>query len=132
MHWEHCNDFQTDDGDNQTLGRFGHSLSTVNAQSTWGTELVILFGGVRAIAAQGAEGHTATNSVHVLTGDGSNTWFMPQVSHKPPQARAFHAASVVGTDVYVFGGHVLTSESEAAKRKRIFYNDLWRLDTVGI
>lgn len=47
-----------------------------------------------------------------------------------PQARAFHAAAALGRRVYVFGGHVLSYDEGANKKKRVFYNDLWALDTV--
>jgi hypothetical protein len=48
-----------------------------------------------------------------------------------PEARAFHAAAAAGARVYAFGGHVLGYDAGAGRKKRVFYNDLWALDTVG-
>jgi hypothetical protein len=35
-----------------------------------------------------------------------------------PEARAFHSAAVVGSRMYVFGGHVLSFDAEANKKRR--------------
>ncbi len=147
---------RVDNGDDGALHRFGHSLSPVDATHTWGTTLLCLFGGVRerdsgSAAAQhqqhssggaGAEQHAATNDLLVLSGDGES-WFRPQLQgSQVPPARTFHAAAVVGQEIYVFGGHVLGSAGDdaptaggpagsAGKRpRRTFFADLWVLSTV--
>lgn len=43
-----------------------------------------------------------------------------------PAARAFHAACVIGTDVFIFAGHVFLPH----QKKLHQFNDLWRLDAV--
>jgi hypothetical protein len=42
-----------------------------------------------------------------------------------PAGRAFHAACVVGTQIYIFAGHVYLPEHKRLHQ----FNDLWRLDT---
>ncbi|MEW5302348.1 MAG: hypothetical protein WDW36_005145 [Sanguina aurantia] len=44
-------------------------------------------------------------------------------------SRFGHTASVVGRLLYVFGGHVLTFDSEQNKKRRQFFDDLW---TAGV
>jgi hypothetical protein len=141
----------SDAGDITALQRFGHSCSVVDASGTWGTELCVVFGGVRVAPPTPGQlqpgQHTATDDVLVLTADGAEAWFKPRVTGRAPSQRAFHAAAACGQHVYVFGGHVLLSEGESldsvasthtlaagsaatSRRKRVFFNDLWRLDTV--
>lgn len=49
-----------------------------------------------------------------------------------PEARAFHSAAVVERRMYVFGGHVLSFDSDQNKKRRRFFNDVWCLDTVRV
>lgn len=49
-------------------------------------------------------------------------------AHAPIHLSAHTAA--VGQDVYIFGGHVLVTADEHGKKRRHFFNDLWKVDTV--
>ena len=143
MQWSYCSAVSPDS--QAVTARFGHSTVCINNGSVWGTELAVVFGGVSISgdtpAAQ--DQHAALAVVLVLQPE-ANTWFSPQVSgnagqqgpvpdgEEPwaPEPRAFHCAAVVERRMYVFGGHVLSFDSEHNKKKRRFYNDLWCLDTV--
>ena len=144
------------------VARFGHSCTVIDARDEWGTELIVLFGGVAAASSAAAgsdpafpaaansadQQHTALADVLVLQAE-ADTWFAPDMATSgasasaafhasggaasasapvAPEPRAFHAAAAVGKRVFVFGGHVLVAEAE--RKRRIFYSDLWSLDTV--
>ena len=141
--------------------RFGHSITAVDARDDWGTEILVLYGGVvqaPTLAGDPSPEHTLQHQ-HVACGDvlvlqvESDTWFAPDMmaascgpssvqdmggehhdadaSQLTPGPRAFHAAAAVGTRVYVFGGHVLPSGGDPRAKRRIFFADLWSLDTVS-
>ncbi|KAI8472909.1 MAG: hypothetical protein J3K34DRAFT_412883, partial [Monoraphidium minutum] len=112
------------------LGRFGHSATAVDASAAWGTDVVVVYGGVSA--QRGPDGATlaqkALGDVLVLQVEGG-AWTRPEVAAPAsggPGPRAFHAAAPLGRRVLVFGGHILTLE--AGRKKRVFFNDLWSLD----
>ncbi|KAL6764475.1 hypothetical protein V8C86DRAFT_1592041 [Haematococcus lacustris] len=112
------------------VSRFGHSSVVIPAANTaWGTELHVVFGGVLSApnsTAAPEESHVACNTITVLAGDGE--WFSPQTSQACPP-RAFHAAACVGSRMFVFGGHVLSSmDGDHKQRRRTFFNDLWVID----
>ncbi|GHP10837.1 hypothetical protein PPROV_000956800 [Pycnococcus provasolii] len=101
--------------------RFGHSCTVVDS-ALWGSELVVVYGGV-GVATNGTN---PTNPASVTRGDvrvyhvSSNTWFEPDVQQGPaPRARCFHAAAACGKYVLVFGG----------RHGRLRLADLWALDT---
>ncbi|KAG2448710.1 hypothetical protein HYH02_006066 [Chlamydomonas schloesseri] len=126
-----------------TTARFGHSAVTISgAGSVWGTDLVVVFGGVSYSDGEASlEHHAALSDVVVLQSElqEQGMWFAPQCSgaadphggHEPavPDARAFHAAAAVDRRMYVFGGHVLSYDPDQNKKRRRFFNDLWCLDT---
>ena len=142
------------------LARFGHTTVVVDSTEVWGSELVLVFGGVRnlrsprpsqagsssssmgltpsaasPLAGQGqgsGDQHTALRDVLVLQTD-VEEWFVPEIEAGQPQpdARAFHCAATLGRRMYAFGGHVLSFDPEQNKKRRTFYNDLWCLDTVS-
>lgn len=73
----------------------------------------------------------------------SRTWSAPDILPGPgPGPRAFHSAVAVAashegggsssttpSSMLVFGGHILTFEDN--RKRRNFYNDIWRLDLVS-
>lgn len=124
-------------GSSSVASRFGHSATSVDARPVWGTELLVVFGGViqppRSEATSGphAGDPQAVNEVHALSVE-SDYWFQPRVTGSVPDPRAFHAAAAVGRQIYVFGGHVMKSEPEGAahaRPKRAFFSDVHVLDT---
>ena len=160
MRWLPCN--SSHQGRLPSVARFGHTCTVIDARDEWGTELIVLFGGVAASSAaadsdtafpasanSADQQHTALADVLVLQAE-ADTWFAPDMaangasasasfhasggdastsaSPTAPEPRAFHAAAAVGKRVFVFGGHVLAAEAE--RKRRIFYSDLWSLDTV--
>ncbi|GLC56715.1 hypothetical protein PLESTB_001138000 [Pleodorina starrii] len=118
-----------------TTARFGHSAVCISGTgSVWGTDLVVVFGGVSYSDGESAlEHHTALADVTVLQAE-ADIWFAPQVSPATPEGglpepRAFHCAAAVDRRMYVFGGHVMSYDSVMNKKRRRFFNDLWCLDT---
>ncbi|EFJ44307.1 hypothetical protein VOLCADRAFT_121332 [Volvox carteri f. nagariensis] len=125
-----------------TTARFGHSAVCISGTgSVWGTDLVVVFGGVSYSDGEShLEHHTALGDVTVLQAE-ADMWFTPQVSSAPgavdggggdgglPEPRAFHCAAAVDRRMYVFGGHVMSYDPVLNKKRRRFFNDLWCLDT---
>ena len=118
--------------------RFGHAGSLIFAHdSAWSTEMAIVWGGVKKrdtgdvdeLQPGGDEIYTATNSLSVLDIDGQR-WFTPK-TNDGPSPRAFSSSSTTGKTMWLFGGHVLHSDSVAGvkKRTRVFFSELWSLDT---
>jgi hypothetical protein len=107
----------------QAPGRFGHTAVALEA----GGGTVVVYGGVSARPDAGE--HTALADVVVFDAE-SQRWSSPEVQGDGPGPRAFHTGCALGSCVYIFGGHVLSFDSEANKKKRNFYDDLWCLDTV--
>lgn len=62
----------------------------------------VVFGGIDA-------GKEALDDLAVLQCD-QEAWFAPQKAAVGPAARAFHAAAVVGSRMYLFGGHVYVKQ----------------------
>lgn len=129
MNWVRC----SADGSfgRVTLTRFGHTAVLVDAREVWGTELIVVFGGVSygVGGADSLEQQTAVDEVLVLHTE-NETWFTPQIALGPALSpRVFHCAAAVGRKMYVFGGHVLSFDEDYNKKRRIFFNDLWCLDT---
>eukprot|EP00983_Pelagomonas_calceolata_P069575 1150416-Pelagomonas_calceolata.AAC.1 len=91
----------------------GHTCTAVDAATSWGTELAVLFGGVStAPSANAAEPvqHTALDSTCVLA-SGGGSWFSPNMSGRLPDARAFHAAGSLGcVPACLLAFHVLLSK----------------------
>lgn len=114
--------------------RFGHTACAVDSSAVWGMELCIVFGGVSfSDGSSATDHHAALGDVLVLQTEALE-WFCPQVvgpAQGLPPARAFHCAAVVGRLMYVFGGHVLSFDTESNKKRRQFFDDLWCLDTVS-
>eukprot|EP00198_Chlamydomonas_reinhardtii_P013324 XP_001702661.1 predicted protein [Chlamydomonas reinhardtii] len=142
MQWLPCSAASHDAG--VTTARFGHSAVTISgAGSVWGTDLVVVFGGVSYSDGEASlEHHAALSDVVVLQSElqEQGMWFAPQCTGvaddhggEPavPDARAFHAAAAVDRRMYVFGGHVLSFDADQNKKRRRFFNDLWCLDTSG-
>ncbi|GIL71341.1 hypothetical protein Vretimale_2762 [Volvox reticuliferus] len=123
-------------GASVTTARFGHTAVCISGTgSVWGTDLVVVFGGVSySDSAESAlDHHAALADVTVLQAEG-DMWFAPQVSPATavgplPEPRAFHCAAAVDRRMYVFGGHVMSYDSVLNKKRRRFFNDLWCLDT---
>lgn len=129
MRWAQC---FTSTSDNRVLvPRFGHTAVAVDAKAHWGTDLIVAYGGVGAHQSHQVEAQTALGDVVVLQVE-SETWTTPDLNGTSnPGARAFHCAVAVGRKVYVFGGHILTFDQDQNKKRRVFYNDVWCLDTVS-
>jgi hypothetical protein len=127
------------------LARFGHTSTRVTTRD--GSETLVVYGGVAAQRAPDS-GASAPPTQKAL-GDvlalplPAGTWNAPDViaaAAGGPGPRAFHAAATApapgtlpgcgGTSVVVFGGHILTLEAATGRKRRIFFNDLWRLDVV--
>lgn len=89
--------------------RGGHSATIVG-------NLMIVFGGTY----RGDDKFVYCSDVWVLDLD-SNQWHCPKIGGKAPAERYGHAATVIGTDVYIFGGK---------GGKGMLYNDLWCLDVT--
>ena len=112
------------------LSRFGHSAAAVEA-SDWGSSLVVVYGGVGSHGSDPSSPQTALSDVIVLHVD-RGVWTAPEVvGPAVPGPRAFHCSAAVGRYVYVFGGHILSFDPDARAKKRTFFNDMWRLDTVS-
>lgn len=62
MKWSHCYTSLADPG--LSLPRFGHSAVCVNAKANWGSDLVVVYGGVGSAAGESAQ--TALGDVVVL------------------------------------------------------------------
>eukprot|EP00798_Chlamydomonas_sp_ICE-L_P023107 gene23107-30308_t len=113
-----------------TIARFGHTAVSLLA-SAWGSELLLIFGGVsdQSKADGGSSEHSALRELIVLEVE-TRRWLSPALSSAvQPDARAFHAAAVVGSKMYIYGGHVLLFDPVFNKKRRLFFNDLWVLDT---
>ena len=117
------------------LARFGHTSTAVQQRSAAGAgEALVVYGGVtaqRSPDGNAAPAQKALGDVVVLPA-GSDEWVSPAVSapEGSPGPRAFHcAASGAAGQLVVFGGHILTLDS-AGRKRRVFYNDCWGLDTV--
>ncbi len=111
-----------------SVPRFGHCACAINAREEWGTDLVVIYGGVGQPHGGGPQ--TALGDVVALQVENSS-WFAPDVGGaESPGPRAFHAAVAQGQRVYVFGGHILTVDARDSKRRRLYFNDVWCLDTV--
>ncbi len=128
MHWLPCS--ASASGVDSPLGRFGHTAVPVDARDVWGTELVVVFGGVVHSTGDAADQHTALSDVLVLQVE-ADAWFVPDMHGAVPEARAFHSAAAVGSKVYVFGGHVLQFDADHNKKRRIFFSDIHVLDIVS-
>lgn len=62
------------------IGRFGHSATLVDAREVWGTELVVVFGGVVAAADhEQPDQHAAVSDVAVLQAEPAR-WFSPALA----------------------------------------------------
>lgn len=129
MHWVQAT---SRNASSNSTARFGHTSAVVDSSVVWGTELVVIYGGVSSLnGSDSVDQHVALSDVLVLQTE-TDTWFTPQChSSSNPEARAFHASAVIDRKVYVFGGHVLSYEHEHNKKRRHFFNDLWCLDTVS-
>ena len=55
------------------------------------------------------------------------SWFAPEKAAVGPAARAFHAATCIGRQMFLFGGHVYVKQQHKLHQ----FNDLWCLNTVG-
>ncbi|GAX84183.1 hypothetical protein CEUSTIGMA_g11606.t1 [Chlamydomonas eustigma] len=125
--------FPNNNTDEYHLCRFGHIAVRIDARNEWGTELIVVFGGVvstsRNSTASTDDQHAAIAEVIVLNIE-TNSWFRPSISVNAlyPEARAFHCAASLGNKIYVFGGHVLQHDT-ANKRRRTFFSDIWCLNT---
>jgi hypothetical protein len=130
--------FTNDQADENHLCRFGHVAVRIDARDVWGTELIVVFGGVvhslpnESTSARDDQ-HAAIADVDVLNVE-TSSWFKPSMnpdaSH--PEPRAFHSAVSLGSTVYIFGGHVLQFDAtQNNKKKRIFFSDIWSLGTVS-
>ncbi|GLI63873.1 hypothetical protein VaNZ11_006989 [Volvox africanus] len=136
MQWLPCS--ASIHGTSVTTARFGHTTVCISGTgSVWGTDLVVVFGGVSYSdsADSALDHHAALADVTVLQAEG-DMWFAPQVSPANadglhPEPRAFHCAAAVDRRMYIFGGHVMSYDSVLNKKRRRFFNDLWCLDTVG-
>ncbi|WIA20924.1 hypothetical protein OEZ85_005266 [Tetradesmus obliquus] len=125
MKWSHCYTSLADPG--LSLPRFGHSAVCVNAKANWGSDLVVVYGGVGSAAGESAQ--TALGDVVVLQVD-NGTWSVPDILPGPnPGARAFHCAVALGQRLLLFGGHILTFDAEHNRKRRTFFNDVWQMDT---
>jgi hypothetical protein len=62
MKWSHCYTSLADPS--LSLPRFGHSAVCVNAKANWGSDLVVVYGGVGSAAGETAQ--TALGDVVVL------------------------------------------------------------------
>jgi len=129
MHWLQCSSASLQHLPGRT-SRFGHTAVTVDSQDVWGSELVIVFGGVtNAISSIAADPHTALNDVIVFQAD-SEAWLEPDIATSSrPDARAFHCAAAVDRKIYIYGGHVLAHDHDQNKKRRHFFGDVWCLDT---
>ena len=83
----------------------------------FGTELVVIHGGINAL--KEAQADLAVLQV------AQEQWLDLEPSAVGPAARAFHAACVIGSKVYIFEGHVYIPEQKRLHQ----FNDLWALDT---
>ncbi|KAF6262053.1 hypothetical protein COO60DRAFT_1458807 [Scenedesmus sp. NREL 46B-D3] len=125
MKWSQCYTSLADPG--ICLPRFGHSAVCVNAKANWGSDLVVVYGGVGSAAGESAQ--TALGDVVVLQVD-SGTWSAPDIlPGASPGARAFHSAVAQGQRLLLFGGHILTFDAEHNRKRRTFFNDVWELGT---
>ncbi|GBF95583.1 hypothetical protein Rsub_08564 [Raphidocelis subcapitata] len=70
----------------------------------------------------------------------AGAWFPPCAAPPPPPdgaaagpgPRAFHSAAALGGGALaVFGGHILTLEAGSGRRRRVFFDDLWLLESDG-
>lgn len=63
------------------IGRFGHSATLVDARDVWGTELVVVFGGVvPATDNEQPDQHAAVSDVAVLQAEPPARWFAPALA----------------------------------------------------
>ena len=97
----------------------GHVAVAVDANESWGTEIVVVHGGL-------SEGKYAIEDVVVFQAE-SSAWSRPDISSSGPHARAFHCAAVVSSKVFLFGGHVWVKEKKGLQK----FSDLWCLNTVS-
>ena len=79
-----------------SIGRFGHSITAVDARDEWGTELLVLYGGVIQPASptgdqtQPENHHQNQSQQHVAVGDvlvlqvDSDIWFAPEMAVNLP------------------------------------------------
>jgi hypothetical protein len=75
--------------------RAGHVAAAFDKRGTFGTELVVIHGGVSPTK-------EALGDLHVLAAE-SGDWLALPPARVGPAARAFHAAATVGSALYVFG-----------------------------
>lgn len=64
----------------------------------------------------------------------SGTWSAADIQPGPsPGPRAFHSAAALagGRAMLLFGGHILTYDSEHNRKRRNFFSDVWQLDLVS-
>lgn len=99
------------------VARCGHVAVVVDKIHEFGTELVVIHGGVN-------KQKRALDDLLVLQVE-DQEWLPLKPASIGPAARAFHTACAVGKDVYVFGGHVYVPEA----RRLHQFNDLWAIDT---
>lgn len=101
------------------VGRYGHSAVIIDAREDWGSELIIVFGG---IARGNGDEKTLLNDVCVLQVE-QLAWIKPTIfSDSNPEPRVFHSFVAVGNRMIIFGGQ---SSSE-----RQVFNDTWSLSVV--
>lgn len=98
--------------------RCGHIAVVVDKTEEFGTELVVIHGGINLQK-------RALDDLSVLQVE-EQQWLPLKPAAIGPAARAFHAACTIGKDVYVFAGHVYLPEA----RRLHQFNDLWALDTT--
>ncbi|KAG7669580.1 hypothetical protein Ndes2526B_g05921 [Nannochloris sp. 'desiccata'] len=97
--------------------RCGHICAVIDKIEEFGTELVVIHGGINSQKA-------ALADLSVLQ-VANEQWLDLEPSALGPAARAFHAACSIGPRVYIFAGHVYLPEQKRLHQ----FNDLWVLDT---
>lgn len=55
----------------------------------------------------------------------SNTWIVPAVSGKGPEAREGHSATLIDKRLFIFGGCGKSGDTH----QEVYFNDLYILDT---
>lgn len=80
MQWLQCS-ARADGRSLPPSARFGHTSVAVDSTAVWGSELVVVFGGVSSAPGGGADQsdhHSALADVVVLQAE-ADAWFAPQV-----------------------------------------------------